>query len=216
MYWNIIDEERYKLLKKICENVTLDDYYMVGGTALSIQLWLRESFDFAFCVRSKFNNDLLVEELNKIGKVEVKQNQIGTVDVLLNNVQVSFFYYPNNVLKEFIKTDEIENLKMASIIDIAAMKVAAIGGRGAKKDFFDLYNIMNKENISVKEIAEAVVEKFGMNVNYVNMIMGLSYFDDAEDEILPETFVKYDWNEIKKYFINIQSQFKDEIEKIIL
>lgn len=216
MYWNIIDEERYKLLKKICENVTLDDYYMVGGTALSIQLGLRESFDFDFCVRSKFNNDLLVEELNKIGKVEVKQNQIGTVDVLLNNVQVSFFYYPNNVLKEFIKTDEIENLKMASIIDIAAMKVAAIGGRGAKKDFFDLYNIMNKENISVKEIAEAVVEKFGMNVNYVNMIMGLSYFDDAEDEILLETFVKYDWNEIKKYFINIQSQFKDEIEKIIL
>ena len=216
MYWNIIDEERYKLLKKICENVTLDDYYMVGGTALSIQLGLRESFDFDFFVRSKFNNDLLVEELNKIGKVEVKQNQIGTVDVLLNNVQVSFFYYPNNVLKEFIKTNEIENLKMASIIDIAAMKVAAIGGRGAKKDFFDLYNIMNKENISVKKIAKAVVEKFGMNVNYVNMIMGLSYFDDAEDEILPETFVKYDWNEIKKYFINIQSQFKDEIEKIIL
>ena len=156
------------------------------------------------------------EELKKIGKIEVKQNQIGTVDVLLNNAQVSFFYYPNNVLKEFIKTDEIENLKMASIIDIAAMKVAAIGGRGAKKDFFDLYNIMNKENISVKKIAKAVVEKFGMNVNYVNMIMGLSYFDDAEDEILPETFVEYDWNEIKKYFINIQSQFKDEIEKIIL
>ena len=131
-------------------------------------------------------------------------------------MQVSFFYYPNNVLKEFIKTNEIENLKMASIIDIAAMKVAAIGGRVAKKDFFDLYNIMNKENISVKKIAKAVVEKFGMNVNYVNMIMGLSYFDDAEDEILPETFVEYDWNEIKKYFINIQSQFKDEIEKIIL
>ena len=154
--------------------------------------------------------------MKKIGKIEVKQNQNGTVDVLLNNVQVSFFYYPNNVLKEFIKTNEIENLKMASIIDIAAMKVAAIGGRGAKKDFFDLYNIMNKENISVKKIAKAVVEKFGMNVNYVNMIMGLSYFDDAEDEILPETFVEYDWNEIKKYFINIQSQFKDEIEKIIL
>lgn len=38
MYWNIIDEDRYKLLKKITEVVSLEQFYMIGGTALSLQL----------------------------------------------------------------------------------------------------------------------------------------------------------------------------------
>ena len=43
MYWNIFDKDRYELLKKISEVVSMDDYYMRGGSALSLQLGLRES-----------------------------------------------------------------------------------------------------------------------------------------------------------------------------
>ena len=103
MYWNIFDRNRYDLLKKLSEEVSINDYYMIGGTALSLQLGLRESYDFDFCVKGEFNNELLLEELKKLGNVEVIQNQKGTCDVLLNGVQVSFFYYPNKVLKDFIK-----------------------------------------------------------------------------------------------------------------
>ena len=56
MNWNIIDKERYELLEKIVAAVTLDSYYMIGGTALSLQLGLRESFDFDFCVPTQFNH----------------------------------------------------------------------------------------------------------------------------------------------------------------
>ena len=52
MYWNIFDKERFELLKSISENVSISDYYMIGGTALSLQLSLRESFDFDFCVQT--------------------------------------------------------------------------------------------------------------------------------------------------------------------
>lgn len=38
MYWNIFDKDRFELLKKITETVSLDNYYMIGGTALSLQL----------------------------------------------------------------------------------------------------------------------------------------------------------------------------------
>ena len=115
MYWNIIDKDRYKLLKDITEIVTIPEYYMIGGTALSLQMGLRESFDFDFCVPAQFNNELLLEELRKIGELEVKQNQNGTCDVILNEVQVSFFYYPNKIIKELVTTKEIPKLKMASI-----------------------------------------------------------------------------------------------------
>lgn len=215
MYWNIIDEKRCKLLKRITENVSITEYYMIGGTALSLQLGLRESYDFDFCVPIQFNNELLLEELERIGEVKVKQNQKGTCDVVLDGVQVSFFYYPNKVINEFITTDEMPNLKMASILDIAVMKIVAIGGRGAKKDFFDLYNIMNKCNINLKELANGLLQKCGSKTNYANIIMGLSYFEDAEQEILPKTFVEYNWEEIKKYFIEFQVKFQEIIEKLI-
>ena len=216
MYWNIIDEKRCKLLKRITENVSIPEYYMIGGTALSLQMGLRESFDFDFCVPAQFNNELLLEELGKIGEVKVKQNQSGTCDVILNGVQVSFFYYPNKIINELVKPQEMPKLRMASILDIAIMKIVAIGGRGAKKDFFDLYNIINKCRISIKELAEGLIEKCGSKTNYVNIIMGLSYFEDAEQEILPKTFVEYNWEEIKEFFINYQKEFKKYIEKITL
>ncbi len=212
MYWNIFDKGRYELLKKISEVVSINDYYMVGGTALSLQLGLRESYDFDFCVKGEFNNEILLDELKSIGNVEVIQNQKGTCDVLLNGVQVSFFYYPNKVLTDFTKTEEMENLNIASILDIAVMKLVAIGGRGAKKDFFDLYNIIEKCNISVSNLVNGLKQKCGENINYVNIIMGLSYFEDAEDEILPNTFVKYNWGDIKKFFINFQKEVQNILE----
>lgn len=212
MYWNIFDRNRYDLLKKLSEEVSINDYYMIGGTALSLQLGLRESYDFDFCVKKEFNNELLLEELKKLGNVEVIQNQKGTCDVLLNGAQVSFFYYPNKVLKDFVKVEEIPNLNFASILDIAIMKVVAIGGRGAKKDFFDLFNIIKKCNINAYELVEGLKQKCGENINYVNIIMGLSYFEDAEDEILPNTFVDYNWGEIKKFFIEFQKEVQNILE----
>ena len=215
MYWSILDNKRNELLGKIVKTISLINYYMVGGTALSLQLNFRESFDFDFCTSDMFNSDVLLSELKSIGNTEVKQNQKGTIDVLLDGVQVSFFFYQNNLVENIVKKDEIPNLRMASILDIAAMKVAAIGGRGAKKDFFDLYNIMKKCNIDTEKLASAVIKKFGTNVNYVNMIMGLSYFEDAESEELPKTFVEYDWNTIKQFFIDIQPKFQMALEKYL-
>ena len=68
MNWNIIDEDRYRLLKKITETISINNYYMIGGTALSLQLGLRESYDFDFCVPENFNNELLLQELQSIRK----------------------------------------------------------------------------------------------------------------------------------------------------
>lgn len=44
--------------------------------------------------------------------------------------------------------------------------------------------------------------------------MGLSYFEDAENEILPQTFIEYNWEEIKEFFMNIQDEFQNQLEKL--
>lgn len=212
MYYNIFDNKRYELLKTIVERISIKDYYMIGGTALSLQLGLRESYDFDFCVPHEFNNEMLIDELNTLGELEVIQNQKGTCDVILDGVQVSFFYYPNKIVDNLIHTNDITNLRIASILDIAIMKIVAIGGRGAKKDFFDLYNILKRCNYTVEQLAKGLRQKYGNNVNYMNLIMGLSYFEDAESEVLPKTFVEYDWDEIKNFFIKFQNEFQKALE----
>ena len=214
MHFEIIDKDRFELLKKITENVSIPNYYMVGGTGLSLQLGLRESFDFDFCVKEQFNNEILLEELKIIGQTEKKQKKKGTCDLIINGVQVSFFYYPNRVINDYVTTKEIPKLKIASILDIAIMKIVAIGGRGAKKDFFDLYQIMNRCNISLNDLANGLIQKCGTNVNYANIVMGLSYFEDAEQEILPKTFVEYNWDEIKRFFVKFQAEFYNVLENL--
>ena len=92
------------------------------------------------------------------------------------------------------------------------IKIVAIGGRGAKKDFFDLYNIIKKCDITVDELVSGLIQKCGKDVNYVNIIMGLSYFEDAEDEILPNSFVNFNWEEIKKFFIKFQIEVQNKLE----
>ena len=216
MYWNIIDNYRYKLLNNIIEIVSIPNYYMIGGTALSLQLGLRESFDFDFCVPEQFNNEILLEELGKLGTMEVKQNQKGTCDVIVNGVQISFFYYPNKIIKNLIIPEEMPKLTLASVLDRAVMKLVAIGGRGAKKDFFDLYNILTKSDIMILELANGLLQKCGENINYANIIMGLSYFEDAEQEILPQNFVDYDWEKIKRYFIEFQPKIQSNLEKLLI
>ena len=134
--------------------------------------------------------------------------------LFLSGVQVSFFYYPNELVNDFVKVEEMPNLRIASVLDIAVMKVIAIGGRGAKKDFFDLYGIVKQTGISILELANALIKKCGENVNYANIIMGLSYFEDAEQELLPKTFTQYDWNTIKQFFIVFQPQLESCLEKL--
>ncbi len=201
MYWEVIDNDRYEILKKVVANISLKNYYLAGGTALALQTGIRESFDFDFFVQEKFDENMLIEELNKLGKLEVTSVREGTVHIILNNIQFTFLYFPNNLIEKKVKVEEIENFYLASIKDIAVMKLIAISQRGTKKDFFDLYYICNHFNITIEEILNLTKIKYNENkINYFHIIQSISYFEDAEDENLPKVFIEYNWDKIKEYY----------------
>jgi len=211
MFWNVIDKNRFEFLKKVMEVVSLEDFYMAGGTALAIQTGTRESFDFDFFVREEFDVNTLINELNSIGKLQVTSSRKDTLHCILNNVQLTFLYFPNELIEKLITPNEIPNLYLANIKDIATMKLIAISQRGAKKDFFDLYNICNEFNISTKTILDLLKIKYDNNkINYSHIAQSLAYFEDAEDEKLPKTFIQYDWNSIKEFFVNEQRKIYEE------
>ena len=66
--------------------------------------------------------------------------------------------------------------------------------------------------MTASDLAECIYAKFGENHNYTHMCMGLTYFEDAEQEPLDNVFVDYDWSEIKRYFIGLQPKLSLEMD----
>jgi predicted nucleotidyltransferase component of viral defense system len=89
-------------------------------------------------------------------------------------------------------------LQMASIKEIAAMKLNAIAGRGSKKDFIDLYYILQKYNLS--QLLDFYKVKYQDGSDFM-VLKSLSYFDDADLEQTPLIFQDITWDEIKAEII---------------
>ena len=137
-----------------------------------------------------------------------------TCDLLIENVRVSFFCYPYPMVDALVSgTDRLQKLNMAGLSDIAAMKLSAIGSRGSRKDFYDLYQIYHRvPGFNGQRLISAAKAKFGQEKDLTYMLMGLGFFDDAEREELPLTFVQADWTEIKRFFLAEQRRLFDEEE----
>jgi hypothetical protein len=86
---------------------------------------------------------------------------------------------------------------VASILDIALMKLEAVSGRGDKKDFIDLYFITN--SISLPELLQKHQEKYGTDwSNHYHLLRSLTYFADVEDQPMPAMLIDISWNEVKQ------------------
>lgn len=88
--------------------------------------------------------------------------------------------------------------------DIAAMKLAAITNRGTKKDFVDMYFLL--QQFSLNEMLEYYKIKYNTNSIY-NVIRSLVYFADAESDPMPKMYIPAMWDEVKSFI-------KESIEKI--
>ncbi|MBI5652883.1 MAG: nucleotidyl transferase AbiEii/AbiGii toxin family protein [Chloroflexi bacterium] len=178
----------------------IKDFFLAGGTALALQMGHRTSVDFDFF--SPTNPVLedwrqsVVADLEAKGKVEIQSQNDGTLLVRFENVPMSFFRYPY----PFIAPPIVEkNLRIASVLDIGLMKMAAIIGRGRKRDFIDLYFIA--QQISLDELFEHCTEKFPNVRDFaLQAARALVYFEDAEADPLPRMFQSVQWNRVRKFF----------------
>ncbi len=208
MHLEIIDKGRIELLNKLKKIEGIEKFVLGGGTGLSLQYGFRSSIDFDFFCNEHFNAEILLIKLNDEfnNKVEVitKEDRLSTLDLLINNIKVSFFEYSRPILKPLVGLDNFYPIKLLDIYDIAAMKVIEIIQRGTKKDFYDLYCIIKTLNLKSKDLIEILIKKYNdLNV-ITNLIYSIVYFEEADKENLPKTFVNHRWTEIKKFFSNFQ------------
>jgi hypothetical protein len=210
IHTNILSEIQVGVLKKI--RSLSEQSYLAGGTALALQIGHRTSLDFDFYTKDHFETGLLLKNFqHDLGSVRVDRVAKDTLILTTEGVSVSVFYYPHELIGDLVLFDGI---KLASIEDIAAMKMVAISMRGKRRDFIDAYYLLGK--FSLKEIVEFTIKKYP---SYQPMVIlkGLIYFKDAEDDGLSRGIKMFDekfsWEDAKKKIFNEVEKYQLEIIK---
>jgi len=195
---SILTPKQQEILGVLGKTSLLRQFYLAGGTALALHLGHRRSVDFDFFRRSRFNATATLAKLEKHGVTRVLLHDINTLTVRFEGVKLSFFHHPPPLISKRKRT--AGGLIAAGVADIAAMKIAAICGRGSRKDFIDLYAICTTR-YSLREVVRFFQQKYrasGYDLYHVQR--SLVYFDDAEKDVMPRMLVVVNWEDVKEFF----------------
>lgn len=191
----------FALLKFIQAQPAFREMRLVGGTALALQYGHRESEDLDFFGKMGLGMVELLEVLKEQGEIEQLKNSSSIKVLSVNNTKIDFVEYNYPWIAKPVIADGIT---MAGAQDIAAMKIAAITGRGSRKDFYDLDLLLSL--FSMAEILNFYMEKFNDGSLYL-ALKSLVYFDDAEHEKDPVLIRKRKWSEVKNKIEQKQMEY---------
>jgi Nucleotidyl transferase AbiEii toxin, Type IV TA system len=180
------------ILKRIMSLPAFNQFNLVGGTALSLQIGHRISIDLDLFSNQDFNNTTIINALEPLGELTVLVDNPPFLQMRLDDVKLDFLKYPYPFIQNYT---EIEGVRLVSIQNIGTMKLNAVARRGAKKDFFDLYFLLERYTLS--ELLEQFKQTLP-NVDPFHIVKSLTYFDDADIEINPEMLIKVNWQTVKK------------------
>jgi predicted nucleotidyltransferase component of viral defense system len=209
MHQEALTKNTKSVLDAIGDSGAAKDFYLAGGTALALYFGHRFSVDLDWFAE-KFNyTPIFRRRLEELGKLGIDSESEKTFNGTLNGVKISFFEYPYPLIAA--KNKYKENIYLASIPDIATMKLETIGSRGSYKDFIDVYFLLQK--YSLGEMLGFVREKFA-NVDYneAHLLKALTYFEDAKDVPKPKLIKQVSWRQVtetirrnvKAYLKNLQ------------
>jgi hypothetical protein len=186
------------ILKKVARLPEIDEFYLAGGSAAALYLGHRVSVDLDFFTEQEsYQVEPLLQSIQDVGTLHLQQQSRGTLIGLLDDVQISFFAYPYPLLKDF---ENLEEIRIASLLDISLMKIVAISQRGKMRDFVDLYFVC-QENFALGDLLQRIPQKYpGVTYPSYHLLRSLVYFADAEDDIPPRSLIDWDWEEIKGFF----------------
>jgi predicted nucleotidyltransferase component of viral defense system len=142
LHLSTLDTTTYKLLQEIFRTELIENKFaLAGGTSLALQIGHRRSIDLDLFSIERFDTKELeiILETTPNFSFEYKGSNSRMLFSSINNIKCDFVQEPASLLEPFIIEDGV---KYFSIKDIAAMKFHTICGRGKKKDFFDVYALL--------------------------------------------------------------------------
>lgn len=210
---NAVTQKQSDLLVTLMKIDFLKAYYLAGGTNLALRENHRKSIDLDLFINREFNIDqtnYLNKQLKDIFGTRYVNTQLSEVGIFssIDAIKVDFVNFPYPLLRPL---EYIDNNRLASKIDIAAMKINAIVGRGSKKDFYDIEKLLDTFNI--QEMLLAYQTKFKVD-NLAYAEKSLVYFSDANNTKMTNNQVisleKKSWKQIQATIIKAVKEYKNK------
>jgi hypothetical protein len=185
------------ILKQLMDMSELKQFSLVGGTALALKYGHRKSIDLDLFSYLPFDNEKIVELLQfQFGEkfsYRGKYTKWG-VFCFVDNVKVDIVYYPHPQIADIV---EVEGIRMYDDMDLIAMKMQAVLGRGKKKDFWDIAELLC--HYSINQFIAFHKLKYPNQMLGISIPQAITYFVDADESEDPEIIKKQSWNDIKKF-----------------
>lgn len=191
LHIEILTSEQKKLLPMIGK--FSDNFYLVGGTAIALYLGHRQSIDFDLFTNKKLNNASIHSRIRRSGITGYNKlyEAFDQIHLIINGVKITFFDFPF-IIPHRRKFNSV--IPIPSLLDLAAMKAFAFGGRGKWKDYVDMYFIL-KEKYTLEKVILRTEKLFNEKFNGKLFCMQLTYYDDIsfeEDIVYKRDYPKKD------------------------
>ena len=197
LYTETVEPDTLSILKRVLSLAAFKEFSLVGGTALSLRYGHRISVDLDLFSDKKFDHSDIEKALrDEFGNSFLYEGMHPNFGIFcyIDGVKVDIVYYPHTLL---VLPAEEEGVRIYNSADIAAMKIQAILGRGKKKDFWDLFELL--KHFSVKQIIEWHSHKFPTQMLLISIPQAITYFADADESEEPVSLKGQTWESVKKF-----------------
>jgi hypothetical protein len=179
----------------------MDGFWLAGGTSLALRFGHRVSVDLDFFTDREFDAEELAAGLSVLeGTMVNRAPNSLTLDV--EGVKVDALRHAYSALEP---VEQIDGVRLAGVRDVAAMKLNAIVGLGAKKDFHDVARLL--EECPLEELLGFHAQKYPETDRFV-VTKSLAWFDDAEVEPDVESRDGRTWGEVKREIVEALGQLE--------
>ena len=199
-----VEENIFSLLRRLMQEPLLASSRLVGGTSLALQLGHRKSTDLDFFSFEAPDIESIVSLFSeKYGYTAQFINAKSTIGYI-EGIKIDVIYHPFQWLEDAYVEDGI---RLASLADIAAMKMHAIANSGQRpKDFVDIAYL--SKWFSYNRLKEFALKKYPM-YDPIIFDKAIIYFGD----VIPDAIDKIkmigadmDWEKIEARIIKMTNK----------
>ena len=198
-----LPEAQRRALDRLKSVAGMADFYLAGGTAVAVHLGHRVSLDLDFfSVRPDVDLDAVRDSIRRtFAEASTVAQTDAAVQLLCDGAPIDLVRYPYPPLRSIERTSD--GLAVASLLDLAAMKLGALSRRGLRRDFWDLAEIVRRGGVSLEEACQAYRDRYGVaEADLYHVLRALTWFEDAErDPVYPARLTEAAWREIKAFFV---------------
>lgn len=200
-----VESHAFSILNQLMEMPELQDFSLVGGTALSLLYGHRKSvYLYLFSFKRFDTTDIIATLERKFGSKFENRSTKPKIGIFgfLEDVKVDIIRHAHPLIRSQLNFNEI---RMFSTEDIIAMKVQAIFGRAKKKDFFDVAELL--QHFTIPDFIQFHKEKYATQNLLITVPQALTYFADAEESEEPVSLNNKSWDGVKEYISSKVSEY---------